>query len=140
MIMADFYRQLQADRDALRKIVAAFDRLEMDWNDARAKFHARERGYFTPDEDDRVGQMLAAYCDYRRGLYEIVERYRSYQELSDPTERLQAFMVGFAAALTLYARALKLIQVYEHESLVCNKLNEAKARDHLDAGIFDEIL
>ena len=140
MNTAEFNEQLQADCGSLRKIVAGLDGLEEDWNGARATFRARELGYFTPDEDDRVRGMQADYRRYREGLYEIVERYRSYRTQTRLPEQLQAFMVGFAAALTLHARALKLIEVYEHEPLVRRKLNEAEARHQLEAGFFEEIL
>src|SRR5262249_37901879 len=114
--------QLQRDLDALRRIILALDALESEWHDARLSVAARARGYFTPDEDDRVRQMLLAYRNYRFALYEIIYRAFSYRELPDIDARLMAFLAGFGAALTIYAKSLKLIQAYEREPLVRKKL------------------
>ena len=136
----EFESQLQADCESLRELVAGLDRLELQLDDARATIQARRRGYFTPDEDDRVRQMLLAYRNYRRALYEIIERYAGYEEMAEPAHRLRGFMVAFAAALTLSAKSLRLIQAYEHEPLIRQKLNEPEAKFELESGFFDEIL
>lgn len=138
--MSNVEKQLQSDCDSLREIVAGLDRLERQLEDARRSIQARQRGYFTPDEDDRVRQMLLTYRNYRRALYEIIERYMAYEQLGAPAYQLRGFMVAFAAALTLYAKSLKLIQTYEHEPLVRKKLNEPDAKFELEAGFFDEVL
>ena len=130
----------QDDVDSLREITAGLDRLEQQLNNARSTIKARERGYFTPDEDDRVRQMLLAYRNYRLVLYEIIHRYMDYEAIGGSVQRLRGFMVGFAAALTLYARSLKLIETYEREPLVRKKLNEPDAKFGLEAGFFEEIL
>src|SRR5256885_369714 len=116
--MSELEKQLHADCDSLREIVAGLDRLEHQLEEARTTIQARQRGYFTPDEDDRVRQMLLAYRNYRRALYEIIERYLEYERLGGPACQLRGFMVAFAAALTLYAKSLKLIPIYEHAPLV----------------------
>lgn len=132
--------QLQTDCELLRGLVAGLDRLEQHWNDARISVQARQRGYFTPDEDDQVRQMLLTYRNYRRALYELIERHATYADRAEPTQQLRGFMVAFAAALTLYERSLKLIQYYEHAPLVRKKLNEPDAKFELEAGFFDELL
>jgi 1-acyl-sn-glycerol-3-phosphate acyltransferase len=55
---AELESQLRADGETLREIVAGVARLEQQLDDARATIKARQHGYFTPDEDDRVRQML----------------------------------------------------------------------------------
>src|SRR2546429_9173022 len=74
----DFGVQLQSDCDSLKEIVTGLDRLERQLTDAQAGVAARRRGYFTPDEDDLVRQMLLAYRSYRLGIYEIIYRYIDY--------------------------------------------------------------
>jgi hypothetical protein len=133
-------RQLQADCDSLREILAGLERLELDWEAARKVIRARDRGYFTPDEDDRVRRMLLAYRNYRLALYEIIHRHLGYETLGDVRSRLRGLIIGFAAALTLYAKSLKLIQTYEHEPLIRKKLNEPDAKFGLEAGFFEEVL
>lgn len=62
-------RQLQVDLETLQAVATALERLESEWNEARMSVAARIRGYFTPDEEDRVRQMLLAYRNYRFALY-----------------------------------------------------------------------
>lgn len=135
-----FDLQLEKDNDQLGLVVAGIQRLEDEWHDARALIGARQRGYFTPDEDDWARRMLTTYIDYRQTLYEILFRYRHYQEITDPERQLRVFLVALGAALTLLSKSLKLIQSYEHEPLVRAKLNEPDARYGLEPGFFEEIL
>ena len=100
MNAAELESQLHADGETLREIVTGVERLEQQLDDARATIQARQRGYFTPDEDDRVRQMLLAFRNYCCVLYEIIDRYRDYEEWGEPAQRLRGFMVGFAAALS----------------------------------------
>ena len=133
-------RQLRVDCETLRNVIPGLDRLEARWNDARVSVAARSRGYFTPDEDDEVRQMLLAYRNYRTALYEIIYRCYGYREIGDRSLQLRVFLVGFATGLTLYAKSLKLIEAYEREPLVRKKLNEPDAKFELEAGFFEELL
>jgi len=132
--------QLLVDCETLRRVIPGLDRLESQWNDARVSVAARARGYFIPDEDDQVRQMLLAYRNYRVALYEIIYRCYDYQQMEPAARRLRVFLLGFAAALTLYSKSLKLIQAYEHEPLVRKKLNEPDAKFELEEGFFEELL
>ena len=132
--------QVAADRETLRQIVAGLDRLEQVWSNAQHLFQARKRGYFTPDEDDAVRQMLLSYRNYRIVLYQIIRRCLGYAAIQDARLQLEMFMTGFAAGLTLYSRSLKLIQAYERQPLVRQKLNEPEDKFGLEAGFFEEVL
>lgn len=136
----DYESQLRTDCETLSRVIPGLDRLEGQWNDARVSVAARGRGYFTPDEDDQVRQMLLAYRNYRLALYEIIYRSWDYRLVEPAPVRLRVFLVAFAAALTLYSKSLKLIQAYEHEPLVRKKLNEPDAKFELEAGFFEELL
>jgi 1-acyl-sn-glycerol-3-phosphate acyltransferase len=134
------HEQLNEDCAALREIIPGLDRLEAGMRDAQQAVQARQRGYFTPDEDDHVRQLLLAYRNYRLALYEIIEHATVYEQLRHPAEQLRAFLIGYAAALTLYARSLRLIEAYERQPLIRQKLNEADVRFGLEAGFFDQVL
>lgn len=71
---------LQADIATLAQIIDGLNRLEERLEQARGSIFARRRGYFTPDEEDRVRQLLLAYRNYRLSAYEIINRYRTYEE------------------------------------------------------------
>src|SRR5262245_17782966 len=134
------FAEMAADCETLREIVAGLEQLEQTWGDARKWIAARARGYFTPDEDDHVRQMLLSYRNYRIVLYHIIDRCRNYAEIPDQREQIARFMLGFAAGLTLYSKSLTLIQSYERQPLVRKKLNEPEANFELEPDFFEEVL
>jgi hypothetical protein len=135
-----FETHFRKDAQSLREIFGDLNRLEAAMENERATIGARRRGFFTPEEDNRIRQLLVAYRDHRRALYEILERYMDYEDLGDVPDQLRGFIVAYSIALTLYAKALKVIQTYEHEPLVRNKLNEPDAKFGIERGFFEEIL
>jgi hypothetical protein len=137
---SDAEAHLLSDRDTTREIVAGLDRLESLVDQTPVLAVAAQRGYFTPDEDDRVRQALLAYRNYRLAAYEIIFRYRDFARIADEGLQSRCFLVGFAAALVLYAKSLKIIQVAEHQRLLRAKLNEPDAKFDLEAGFFDDVL
>ena len=139
-VLKNAEEQVNADCETLSIITAGLDRLEGTWIDTRKLVHARSRGYFTPDEDDAVRQMLLSYRNYRIALYEIIRRCITYRSISDPALQIRLFMVGFAAGLTLYSKSLRLIQSYEREPLIREKLNEPEEKFGLGEGFFEEVL
>jgi hypothetical protein len=137
---SDAEAQLSSDRDTLREIVAGLDRLEALVDQTPVIAAAAQRRYFTPDEDDRVRQGLLVYRNYRLAAFEIIFRYRDFARISDESLRLRCFVVAYAAALVLYEKSLKIIQVTEHQPLLRAKLNEPDAKYDLEAGFFDDVL
>ena len=132
--------QLLTDRDTLREIAAGFGRLEERVDRTRILAAAVSRGYFTPDEDDRVRQALLAYRNYRLAAYEIIFRYRDYGQIADERRQLCGFLLAFGAALLLYEKSLKILQVVEHAPAVRAKLNEADPSFDLEAGFFEDVV
>ena len=132
--------QLQRDCESFRGIAEGLDRLELALDEGRRRFSAQERGYFTPDEDDQVRQLLLAYRNYRIACWEIILRCMPYSTMTDPEQRLKSVLLGLAVALALSARSLKLIQTCEHFPLLRRKLNEPDEKYELEAGFFDEVL
>lgn len=135
-----FDRAVADDAVALREIFATLDRLEAAFDGAREAMSPRRRGYFTPDEDDQVRRLLLVYRNVRAALYEIVGRYRGFLREPDERARLRGFIVGFAAALRLYRKSLKLVEAAEEDEFLRAKLNEPDARFGLDSGFFEAVL
>ncbi|MEI7909137.1 MAG: YiiX/YebB-like N1pC/P60 family cysteine hydrolase [Verrucomicrobiota bacterium] len=131
--------QLLADRDTFREILDGLNRLEDLLDHTPVLAAAAQRGYFTPDEDDRVRQALLAYRNYRFAAYDIIFRYREFAQIEDESLRTPGFLVAFAAALVLYAKSLKFIHVAERHPLLRAKLNEPDAKFDLEAGFFDDV-
>ena len=61
MDAAELEERLASDRDALREIASGLDRVEGEVRWAEEHFGTKPRGYFTPDEDDRVRRLVLAY-------------------------------------------------------------------------------
>ena len=131
---------LTVDGATLRQICAGLDGLEREVDQRRVLPGAKRRGYLTPDEERRVRQMWLTYRNYRLAAHELIGRYGGYVSLEPETVRLEGFLVAFGAALTLYARSLRIIELVEHAPLLRMKLNEPEPRCDLEAGSFDQVL
>ena len=140
MTSAELERQLRDDAQTLRAVFAGLAALSTRWDDVRGRSEAGKRGYFTPDEEDRLRQLLLAYRNYRHTLYEILNRHLDYEEVPAGPLQLRTFMTAFASALTLYSRSLLFIRAFEHAPLHRRKLNEPDQHLGLPAGFFDEVL
>src|SRR5579859_789127 len=130
---------LEAELQTLREIVAGLDRLEARLDASEIPKTATARGYFTPDEDDRVRQGVLVYRNYRLAAYEIILRYRTYVSMPGPCQ-LRCFLVAFGAALVLYAKSLKVISFAEHVPMLRAKINEPDCKYDLEAGFFEDVL
>ena len=131
---------LPADLQTLREIVAGLDRLEERLDSSPIPKAVTGRGYFTPDEDDRVRQGVLVYRNCRLAAYDIILRYQDYALLEPQPCRLQCFLVAFGAALVLYAKSLKIIAFTEHVPMLRAKINEPDIKYDMEAGFFDDVL
>ncbi len=132
--------QLALDRDTLGQVLARLKRFEAAVRLARSRSGVTPRGYFTPDEDDRVRQLLCSYRGLRIACYEIIQRWWNFAQMPDRERALEAFLVGYATALTLYSKSLLLIQTFERDALVRKKLNEPDSKFDLAPGFFEELI
>src|SRR5215831_3750330 len=112
--MAHMAEQQLRDLQTLQEIVAGLNRLEERLNGSPIPAAVTQRGYFTPDEDDRMRQGVLAYRNYRLAAYEIIFRYRNYASMEPLQVQLQSFLLAFGAALELYAKSLRIISFAEH--------------------------
>lgn len=135
-----FERQLANDVAALLDILPGLERLEAAMEDARASMTPGQRGYFTPQEDDAVRQLLLTYRNYRRAVWEIIHRYKAYTTHGMRALRLRGFVVGYCAALALFRRSLRMVELVEGDRMLRSKLNEADAKFGLERGFFEDVL
>lgn len=108
---------------------------------------AQQRGYFLPDEDERIRDVYARYLSVRESLMEVVETIQGL--LEDPAgddgngeaweERLKAFVVGFSAAAMLVRAASFMVDLAAGRSVVRKKLDEAEPRYGIPAKSFTAI-
>jgi hypothetical protein len=128
------------DLQMLQEIVAGLNRLEERLNGSPIPAAVTQRGYFTPDEDDRMRQGVLAYRNYRLAAYEILFRHRNYASMESVALQLKSFLLGFGAALELYAKSLRIISFAEHVPELRAKINEPDMKYELPAGLLDDMV
>ena len=112
------------------------DEVTVELADAAA---AQERGYFLPDEDERIRETFARYLTVRAALLETVDSIRPvFNQLDGALDdnsaeplwvlRLRAFIVGFTAATMLVRSARFIVELAEGRDVVWKKLDEAEPR------------
>ena len=124
---------------AVAKVLPASEDLEQEVADAEA---AQERGYYLPDEDERLREVFAAYLDVRGALREVlaeVEPLVDKGRALDADERLRVFVVGFCAACLLVRSGSYLIRIAEGKGVVAEKLDEAEPRYGIPRKSFTQI-
>lgn len=132
--------RLSLDAQSLQQIAHGLKELEQRVRRSEIISTSDQRGYLTPEEDDRVRNALLAYRNYRLALYEIILRYERYMTLRPARVRLKAFLLAYAAAVTLYARSLELHELARTSRLVRAKLNEPEPKFDLEEGFFDDVM
>ena len=134
--------QLEADVATLRQVFEGFERLEAMYQRAWEMMSPGSRGYFTPDEDNEVRRMLLAYRNYRLASWDIIWRhYNAYRlPLGNAADRLRSFMIGYATALTLFRKSLRLVEIAEFDPMLRAKLNEPDRKFDLAGGFFEDVL
>lgn len=82
--------------------------------DARA---AQERGYFLPDEDERLRRSYRRYLEARQALLEMVLEFQPRL----PELDLRVFAIAFGAASSLMASASLLVELTRGRPVVHRK-------------------
>lgn len=97
------------------------------------------RGYFSATEDDQVSALLVSYCQCRAALLDLIDDYRNYRDLSDVEDRHTAFLLAFAAALTLVDVAMFLRRLAAAGPVVRRRLNQPVPTFGISGGTYDRI-
>lgn len=124
---------------AVTPVLPRRDALQQELADAQA---AQERGYYLPDEDDRVRRLFAEYLDVRSALLGIVARLEPWVdqgEALERKERLQVFTIGFTAACYLLRCAQYMTGIADGKKVVIRKLNEAEPRFNIPRKAYTKI-
>jgi hypothetical protein len=103
---------------------------------------AQARGYYLPDEDERLRHVFAAYLEIREGLKMVLARVVPWIDKKDglsAEDRLRAFVIGFTAACMLLRSGSYLVRIAEGRPVVSQKLDEAEPRFGIARKSFTEI-
>ncbi len=93
---------------------------------------ATHRGYFTPDEDERVRLRFAEYLGARAALLQTIDDLkpivaRQNLDFDNPT-RWRAFILAYASTAMLIKAGRFIVERYAPNKIVQRKLNEAEPR------------
>ena len=106
---------------------------------------AQQRGYFLPDEDDRLRELFAGYLAARVVLLEAVGAMQpAYDVLEregevDWEQCLRAFIVGFTAAAILVRMGGFMVDLAAKRPVVWKKLDEPESRYGIPEKSFSEV-
>ena len=100
---------------------------------------AQERGYFLPDEDERLRAVYIRYLAIRASLFECVHNISGGRFSIKGESRLPDFIVAFAAACLLVRSASFIIEIATKNPVSLKKLDEPEPRYGLEAKNFTRI-
>lgn len=93
---------------------------------------ASARGWFTPDEDERVRLRFAEYLGARVALLQTIEDLKPIVHAPkgtvDEDDRLRAFAIAYASTAMLVRAGRFIVEHYAPNKIVQRKLNEAEPR------------
>jgi hypothetical protein len=127
-IVESSWRVLQAVRPAL----PLRSDLGPEMNDANA---AQSRGYYLPDEDERLRETYRSYLGARTSLWQMVRDLQPHLHGED----LRIFGLAFCAASMLMRSATFVIALARERPVVWAKLDEAEPRFGLPRKTFTRI-
>ena len=96
---------------------------------------AQERGYFLPDEDERLREVYIRYLASRSALLEMLTQIKPGWRSGDPC----LFAIAYCAASALVRSAGYLVEVAGNRPVVHKKLDEADPRYQLPRKTFTSI-
>jgi len=101
---------------------------------------AGERGYYLPDEDERLRVVYSDYLRVRSILLEAISELRPEVECASTWQRqLKAFSIGYTAACMLVRAATYIIEMAQTEKVIWKKLDEAEPRFHIERKSLTEL-
>lgn len=101
--------------------------------------HAEARGYFTPEEDERLRGIYARYLSIRSSLLHCLESLSQGRWSHRHTDDIRAFIVAYAAACLLVRAAGYLVELTKDAPITRKKLDEPEPRFQIPAKSFTEI-
>ena len=129
---------LQAHARTVTHLAVYFEELKQAALRLRDQFVVRERGFFSPSEDEAARQLLISYWMARTALFEVVLNYRDAEELPDSL-RPARFLIGYSAALLLVDAARFLRENYHDQPVIRAKLNEPEPHFGIPPESYDTV-
>lgn len=112
-----------ADARTTVLLAAHFEKLKQTAMAMRQRFGVRQRGYFTPSEDEQTRHLLVSYWQARTALFELATALQARTEPGKQVDR-HIFLIAYTAACVLVDAARFLREVFGDHAAVLAKLNE----------------
>ena len=129
---------LQAHARTVAHLAVYFEELKQASLRLREQFAVRERGFFSPSEDEATRQLLISYWMARTALFDVVLTYRDADEVPEPLRPVR-FLIGYSAALLLVDAARFLRENYHDQPVIRAKLNEPEPHFGIPAESYDTV-
>ena len=132
----------QRDLQTVTDLAEQMSRLKEAASQFYGSTAVRERGFFTPVEDDQVVHLWVSYHMTRNALFELITQYQNTQQhASTGTAELQLadFAVAYTAAMVLVDAGRFLRELFADETIIRRKLNESYELYGIPANAFDAI-
>lgn len=103
---------------------------------------AERRGYYTPDEDERLRESYHRYLAVRVALWDTVHDLLPYvdrKRRATKLNALRAFGIAFCASAMLVRTGNYLLDIADDRPVVWKKLDEAEPRYGIEAKTFTAI-
>ena len=100
---------------------------------------AQERGYFLPDEDERLREAYSRYLAIRASLLECVYEISEGRFSIKSEARLPDFIIAYTAACLLVRSASFIVEIATNNPVGLEKLDEPEPRYGLKAKNFTRI-
>ena len=103
---------------------------------------ATQRGYFLPDEDEKVRALFSSYLTTRAALQSVLEDLRPYvvqERILPKPKQPELFLISFCTACMLLRSARFMVDNFRKQRFVWRKLNEAEPRFGIPAKQFTKI-
>jgi len=100
---------------------------------------AEERGYFLPDEDERLREIYTRYLAVRSSLLQSLDELSQGRWSHKGSADLKEFAIAYAAACLLVRAASYLVKLTEDAPVTRKKLDEPEPRYQLPAKTFTEV-
>jgi len=99
-----------------------------------------KRGYFLPDEDERLRDVYSQYLAIRASLFECIYAISDRRlSIKGVATRLPDFIVAYAAACVLTRSASFIVEIATKYPVGREKLDEPESRYNLEAMSFTQI-
>ena len=121
--------------------ITELERLQTRMEELRTAFVQGRSSYYSQQDQETIQQLLLTYLNLRTALLRTIWTYRAAHDSPEDGEiEARAFLLAYASAATLLAKAAALVETFEDDRQAQRKLNEGDLAWEMPNGTYDRIL